>query len=87
MSKLPEKFTATDPVTGLPIEFKKHKNHVGYFLADGRSLRANWVRALIQYGRDLERARMKNSVDETIEALSDDDLLSLHDKLKVLGSD
>jgi len=65
MTKLPEKFTATDPETGEKWElnhvdgglFGKHYLKAkGSRLSLSRYIEPAFVRALIQYGRDLERA-------------------------------
>lgn len=60
MSELPDKFEAVDPVSGESFDlrvsydcFRWHVKDTGHVLA---SYRASMIRALIQYGRDLERA-------------------------------
>ena len=67
MIELPDKFEAVDPVSGESFDlrvsydcFRWHVKDTGHVLA---SYRASMIRALIQYGRDLERA----SVIETME--------------------
>ncbi len=63
MSELPDKFEAVDPVTGTRFSLRRHKNHAEYFIVDeATSAPANQCRALIQYGRDLERAEIETAL-------------------------
>lgn len=65
--KLSDEFTATDPVTTFDIKVQRAKTGDGFWVyeygaSSPRFLMADTVRALIQYGRYLERAELEESL-------------------------
>lgn len=67
MTDLPDEFTAIDPDRGFKVKVKANKTAGGFWVyeygfSSPRFLLADTVRALVQYGRDAERAEIDKAL-------------------------